>query len=55
MIEACQYLANHWLANRDVRGGVIGSTADGFSIGVRKNPNVMRALQPVRHANSWGI
>jgi hypothetical protein len=50
--QAIRFLASDWLANRDVRGGVIGSTTDGFSIGVRTNPNVMRAVRRLSSAKS---
>lgn len=53
--EACKFLTQDWLANRDIRGNVVGVTAEGFSIGVRENPNVVKALQVVKHPLSYGI
>lgn len=55
VVEACKFLTQDWLTNRDIRGNVVGTTADGFSIGVRENPNVRRALHAVRHPLGYGI
>lgn len=47
VVTAARILAADWLANRHVRLGVVGSTVDGFSIGVRQNPNVMKAISVI--------
>lgn len=52
VVTACRVLTSDWLANRQVRGGVIGSTVDGFSIGVRENPNVLKAIRTVSGINA---
>ena len=55
VVTACEILTNDWLMNRDVRLGVVGSTVDGFSIGVRQNPYVLSAIETIRGPKSWGI
>lgn len=55
VVTACRILTNDWLMNRDVRLGVVGATADGFSIGVRQNPYVLSAIETIRGPKSWGI
>lgn len=52
VVTAARVLTSDWLANRQVRLGVVGSTADGFSIGVRENPNVLKAIRTVAGINS---
>jgi len=52
IVTAARILTSDWLANRQVRLGVVGSTADGFSIGVRENPNVQRAISTIMGRNS---
>ena len=47
VVTAARVLTSDWLANRQVRLGVVGSTADGFSIGLPENPNVKRALSAI--------
>jgi hypothetical protein len=55
VVTACRILTNDWLMNRDVRLGVVGSTVDGFSIGVRQNPYVLSAIETIRGPKSWGV
>ena len=52
VVTAARVLTSDWLANRQVRLGVVGSTADGFSIGIRENPNVLRALKAIHGRNN---
>lgn len=55
VVTACRILTNDWLMNRDVRLGVVGSDADGFSIGVRQNPYVLAAIETIRGPKRIGI
>lgn len=52
VVTAARVLTSDWLANRQVRLGVVGSTADGFSIGVRENPNVLKAINTISGINA---
>lgn len=53
--EACKVLAQDWAAQRNSANGVIGATADNFSIGMRTNPLVMAAINALRGPMSIGI
>lgn len=55
VVTACEILTNDWLQNRNVSLGVVGSTTEGFSIGVRQNPNVLSAIHTIRGHKSWGL
>lgn len=55
VVMACRILTNDWLMNRDVRLGTVGTSVDGFSIGVRQNPYVLSAIETIRGPKSWGI
>lgn len=55
VVEATQVLAKDWLGHRIVNLGVVGSTADGFSIGIRQSPTVRRAVNTIKHPLKWGI
>lgn len=55
VVTACEILTNDWLQNRNVSLGVVGSTSEGFSIGVRQNPNVLSAIRTIRGPKSWGL
>lgn len=55
VITACEILTNDWLQNRNVSLGIVGSTTEGFSIGVRQNPNVLSAINTIRGHKSWGL
>lgn len=55
VVTACEILTNDWLQNRNVSLGVVGSTTEGFSIGVRQNPNVLSAIRAIRGPKSWGL
>lgn len=51
-VEACKVLTADWLEYRSVRLGVVGSTDQGFSIGVRSNPAVRQAINVLSGANA---
>lgn len=55
VVEACKVLAQDWLEHRNVRLGVVGSTNDGFSIGVRSSPLVARAVEVVAGPRTVGV
>lgn len=55
LVEALKVLTADWLAMRDSRNGVIAVTGDGFSIGARSNPLVVKAVAALAGPMSIGI
>ena len=53
--EAVKVLGKDWLQQRDLRGGVVATGPEGFSIGARMNPMVLGAIKAISGPLSIGI